>query len=221
MKVVIQCAGKKSASAGSFYSKDGRKVIFVASPSSDSPPENGIYARPDDVADCGQETWRERLLSYNRGERSHNALDLLPAYKLYMNPAYAQLVSKFGEDRVFILSAGWGLIPAYFLTPLYDITFSASSTPLNRRKTQDHYNDFCLMEDDRDEILFLGGKSYLPLFIALTEKMPGQKTIFYNSKTPPHKPSPNIKMVRFETSTRTNWHYECATELASKEFNQY
>lgn len=221
MKIVIQCAGKKSKDAGSFSLKDGRKIIFVASPSDQSPQENNAYARPDDMTDASQETWREKLVAYNKAEASKNPLNLLPAYKLYISPAYQQLVSKFGEDRVFILSAGWGLIPAYFLTPLYDITFSPSSAPLNRRKPQDHYNDFRLMEDDGEEIMFLGGKSYLPLFLTLTEKMSGQKIIFYNSKTPPHHSFPNIKMVRFETTTRTNWHYECANELVSKKINQY
>jgi len=214
MKVVIQCAGKKSKDAGSFRLKDGRKVIFVASPSAELPQGNNAYTRPDDMTDTGHETWREKLVAYNRVDTSKNPLNLFPAYKLYMNSAYQRLVSAFGEDKIFILSAGWGLIPAHFLTPLYDITFSASSDPLNRRKPQDHYKDFSLMEDDGEAIAFLGGKSYLPLFLTLTGGMSGQKTIFYSSQTTPHQSSSNIKMIRFKTSTRTNWHYECAHALA-------
>jgi hypothetical protein len=38
-----------------------------------------------------------------------------------------RLVEKFGIEKVFILSAGWGLIRADFLTPNYDITFSGSA----------------------------------------------------------------------------------------------
>lgn len=213
MKVVIQCAGSKRADAGSFSTKDGRQVIFVASPSAEPPPKNRVYARPDDTTEDSRETWREKLLGYNRKEVSTNPLNLLPAYKLYTNKAYKHLVDKFGKDKVFILSAGWGLIPADFSTPAYDITFSVSGALLNRRKPKDHYKDFCLMEDDGEEIAFLGGKSYLPLFHALTKEMSGKKIVFYNSKTPPDLLIPNIKSIKFETSTRTNWHYECAHAL--------
>lgn len=214
MKIVIQCAGSKHADAGSFFLKDSRKVIFVASPSAEPPPKDSVYARPDDMAEDSRETWREKILRYNRTEAGTNPLNLLPAYKLYTNKAYQQLVDKFGKDKVFILSAGWGLIPAYFLTPAYDITFSVSGALLNRRKPKDHYKDFCLMEDDGEEVVFLGGKSYLPLFQTLTEKMPGQKTVFYNSQVAPRQLSSSVMAIRFETSTRTNWHYECARALA-------
>ena len=37
---------------------------------------------------------------------------------------YRALVKRFGIDKTYILSAGWGLIPASFLTPYYDITFT-------------------------------------------------------------------------------------------------
>lgn len=218
MKIVIQCAGSKSEGAGSFTLKDGRRVMFVASPSVKPPPENCIYARPDDTAETPHETWREKLTAYNREEADKNPLNLLPAYKLYKNPIYQQLVSRFGQEKVFILSAGWGLIPAYFLTPAYDITFSASGDLLNRRKSNDHYNDFCLMEDDDEEIAFLGGKSYLPLFHALTKGMSGKKIVFYNSRTSPNLPSSNIQLIKFETSTRTNWHYECAQSIIHHKF---
>lgn len=49
---------------------------------------------------------------------------------------------KFGLDNVMILSAGWGLIPAQFLTPRYDITFSASAEPYVRRRKNQAYEDF-------------------------------------------------------------------------------
>lgn len=218
MKIVIQCAGNKSENAGSFALKDGRRVIFVASPPAKLPPENCIYARPDDTAEAPHETWREKLTAYNREDADKNPLNLLPAYKLYKNQIYQQLVSRFGKEKVFILSAGWGLIPAYFLIPAYDITFSASGDILNRRKLNDHYKDFCLMEDDDEEIAFLGGKSYLPLFHALTEGMSGKKIVFYNSKTPPDLSLSNIQLIKFETSTRTNWHYECAQSIIHHRF---
>lgn len=214
MRIVIQCAGNKSEAAGSFFLKDGRKVIFVASPSAEPPPKNNAYARPDDMAEGSRETWRERLIRYNGTEADKNPLNLLPAYKLYTNKAYQHLVDKFGKGKVFILSAGWGLIPASFLTPAYDITFSASGALLNRRKSKDQYQDFFLMEDDGEDIIFLGGKSYLPLFCRLTEEVSGKKIVFYNSRMPPDLPLSNSKLIRFQTLTRTNWHYECAQTLA-------
>jgi hypothetical protein len=123
-------------------------------------------------------------------------------------------VEKFGVDSVFILSAGWGLIPADFLTPDYDITFTASADPWKRRRKGERYDDFCLLPDEGDEITFLGGKEYLPLFFKLTAPLRADKTVIYNSARPPVLPS-GFKAVRYETSTRTNWHYECARDLVA------
>ena len=52
-----------------------------------------------------------------------------------------QLVEIFGIDNVYILSAGWGLIRASFLTPNYDITFSAPAGAYNLRRKYDQYCD--------------------------------------------------------------------------------
>ena len=51
---------------------------------------------------------------------------LLPAWQLYENPVYELLKNHCGLKRLYILSAGWGLITAGFLTPCYDITFTAT-----------------------------------------------------------------------------------------------
>jgi hypothetical protein len=117
-------------------------------------------------------------------------------------------------EQVFILSAGWGIIPAMFLTPYYDITFSASAEPWKRRRTGDRYEDFCLIRDDGGDIVFLGGKDYLPLFCKLTAALRGRKAVFFNSATRPDLPS-GYSPVRYRTDTRTNWHYECARDLAA------
>ena len=58
----------------------------------------------------------------------------LACLRLYKNSAYEYLVNQLGEDKVFILSAGWGLIPAPFLTPDYDITFSGNAEAYKRRR---------------------------------------------------------------------------------------
>jgi hypothetical protein len=107
------------------------------------------------------------LVDYNN-EHNGNYLGLCPAYQLYENKAYEHLFGRFGATKTYILSAGWGLIRADFLTPHYDITFSPSADDYKRRKKSDRYDDFRMLpEDADDEIMFFGGKDYVPLFCAL------------------------------------------------------
>ena len=122
MIVVMQCAGSKNLGAGRMLAADGRKILFVAHPES-APPDGFVYAHPDDISDMGV-PWRTSLLRYN--ELPHgNPLRLLMAFELYKNDVYRRLAMHVGIENFFILSAGWGLIPASFLTPNYDITFKA------------------------------------------------------------------------------------------------
>lgn len=214
MIVVIQCAAGKREDAGHLTTRDGKRVIFVGNPTLAPESEDCIYAKPDDVSDQGG-TWREVLVHYNRAESS-NPLRLLPAVELYKNDTYRALASKLGTSRVYILSAGWGLIPASFLTPYYDITFSAAADAWKRRNRVDTYADLCLLcPDTKDNVVFMGGKDYLPLFIRLTSALPMSRTVLYNSAEEPTAPRCNF--VRFNTSTRTNWHYECAHALMRNE----
>src|SRR6185312_14489468 len=105
---------------------------------------------------------------------------------LYANPTYGALEKRFGNKRTYILSAGWGLIGASFLTPHYDITFSMTAEPYKRRRKRDVYGDLRMLPNDTDEpIVFFGGKDYLPLFCELTKGVRGKKTVFYNSGEPP------------------------------------
>jgi hypothetical protein len=212
MKIVIQCAARKRHDAGSFTTADGRRVLFVGDPGA-APYEPGhVYARPDDVSDGGT-SWRARLLDYNRNQ-ADNPLGLLPAWELYEHDTYGRLVREFGVERVFILSAGWGLIPATFLTPAYDITFTASADEWKRRRKDDRYDDLSLMPDDGHATVFLGGKEYQPLFRRLTEALGGTKIVFFRSAVPPDLPN-GFVTVSYETTSRTNWHYECAQDLAA------
>lgn len=210
MNVVIQCAASKRSDAGHMRRYDGTRVLFVADPAQAPCEVEPVYARPDDLADDGR-TWRDALLEYNRSPGS-NPLKLMRAFELYANPAYGRLVAKFGIDKVFILSAGWGLIPATFLTPVYDITFSQRADNYKRRRKSTAYRDLRLFPVDSDEALvFLGGKDYLPLFAALTHSARGRRVAFYNSM---HRPElPGCTLQRYVTTTMTNWHYECAQAL--------
>lgn len=210
MIVVIQCAASKKPNAGYLRSEDGRPVLFIAQPSIAPLTKRIIYARPDDVADTGR-TWREELLSVNRAPRN-NASGLLPAVELYENAIYGELAQKVGPERLFILSAGWGLIPATFLIPVYDITFSAAAHDYKRRRPKDRYDDFRLLPPDAEgPILFVGGRDYVPHFASLTSNSRAERIVFYSAAEPPR--APRCRLVRYPTATRTNWHYECARDF--------
>ncbi|MFY9829501.1 MAG: hypothetical protein WAK69_12965 [Rhodoplanes sp.] len=148
MIVVIQCAGSKRKNAGFLKTKDGRPVssslirswrrlqlIMGTCPY--------VYARPDDASDAGG-TWRDQLLAYNANP-GNNPLGLLPAFELYENDIYRALVKQFGIENTYILSAGWGLIDAAFLTPAYDIAFSAQANNCVRRRKRDAFCDLSLI----------------------------------------------------------------------------
>lgn len=204
---VIQCAATKRSDAGMWRAVDGAPVIFVADPGRAPPAGRVRYARPDDRSDSGS-TWRDEVRAYNDAP-GNNPLNLLPACELYERTIYRELAERAGRKRTYILSAGWGLISASFLTPLYDITFSASADAYKRRGKGDRYADFCMLPESADEpILFFGGKDYVPLFCRLTRPIKAKKYVFYNSAKRPE--TPGCSPFRFETSTRTNWHYECA-----------
>jgi hypothetical protein len=207
MIIVIQCAAIKNSNAGHLVSASGKPIVFVADPLSAPTDPAHVSARPDDLSESGA-SWRSVLLEYNK-QNGGNPLRLYQAYKLYKNALYERLVDRFGLSHVYILSAGWGLITADFLTPYYDITFSQSAEPYKRRRKTDAYQDFHMLPPEADEeIVFFGGKDYFPLFCSLTRAVKTRKTVFYNSAHAPQASGCALK--RFETTTRTNWHYQCA-----------
>lgn len=207
MIVVIQCAARKSPDAGHLRQHGGKPVLFVADPHS-APVDNVyLYACPDDQSDEGV-SWRIALLEYNR-KPGNNPLGLLPAWKLYQNPTYGRLVNRFGVRNTYILSAGWGLIAADFLTPNYDITFSPSADKYKRRGKKVRYDDLSMVSaNTKEPMVFFGGKDYVLLFCSLTAHVRSQRVLFYNSAVTPD--APGCSLIRFKTTTRTNWHYECA-----------
>ena len=101
-------------------------------------------------------SWRDVLREYNKDYKASpdkNPHDLLPAWQLYSPPTY--------KLQLYILSAGWGLIRADFLTPNYDITFSSARNveKFKRRTRRATYRDFCLAPTVAAEpIVFFGGK---------------------------------------------------------------
>ena len=215
--VVIQCAAGKDENAGHFMSDDGQKILFVADPCRAPASASIVYRRPDDLESPGR-SYRDALIAYNRKwkRREENPFGLLPALDLYRNEVYGGLAEKFGRERVFILSAGWGLIAADFLTPKYDITFSKArgvDAYKRRSRCDPGYRD-CRMipEETSSHVVFLGSKDYIPLFRRTTEGV-ARRTVFYNAHTPPN--APGCTRRRYKTSRRMNWHYECAKKLIS------
>ena len=210
--VVIQCAARKRPYAGHLTTEDDKPVLFVANPATAPQHPDVLYRRPDDTA-LSALSWRDVLVKYNElhGGTEENPLGLLPAWRLYADPTYEYLADRLGEDSLFILSAGWGLIPAGFLTPNYDITFAADAEDCKRRRAHERYADFAMLPKDASRpIHFLGGQNYVSLFCRLTEGTSAERIVHYVGN-PPH--APNCRSVRFETARRTNWHYEYARKL--------
>lgn len=212
---VIACAGSKKRNAGRLVD-DGREVTFVARPDI-APADGRFYKRPDDRASSGR-SFRDILKEYNRDRRADNPWGLLPAWALYLPPAYRKLRDACGADNFFVLSAGWGIVGADYLLPAYDITFSNSAKKENphkhRRRSDRGYRDFAMLPKDTSErVAFFGGKDYVRPFCRLTEGV-AQRTVFYNSTTPPS--APGCELVHYRTRTRTNWHYECAMAFVAR-----
>lgn len=210
MIVVIQCQGRKQPDAGTLKTASGLPVYFVARPDLAPPKSAFIYARPDDPSDYGP-TWRQILLDYNR--TAANPLHLYPAARLYTDGIDERLASRFGVQNLYILSAGWGLIRADFLTPAYNITFSQSARgdkSYARRSKSDRYQDFCMLSPDTTEdVLFFGSREYVPLFCSLTSRIKARRTVFYNTAQPPDAPGCGLRLFS-EAKRNTNWQFDCA-----------
>ena len=214
--IVIQCANRKRPEAG-HMEEAGRKVLFVADPASAPPGDSVLYRRPDDPAPSGR-SWRDMLEDYNRNRRADNPLGLLPAWKLYENAAYRALADRFGTDNLFILSAGWGLVAGGFLLPKYDITFSSSAKGEDayKRRRRGDRGFAAIPAGISQHVVLLSGKEYRSLFLRLTNGV-ARRTVVFNSDTPPR--APGCTLLRYESDTRTNWHYECAMKIVSGEFS--
>ena len=222
MIVVISCAGGKRKGAGKLK-KDGKPVEFVAHPKSDN------HAHPDCTSDYGI-SWREKLLDYNRNyqDTGDNPDGLLEARKLYRpqrkayREIYDDLANKFAQENVYILSAGWGLVRSDFLLPHYDITFNKGANKWKvRNYKEDTFLDFNHLAPSSEEIkgpiVFMGGKAYVDLFIALTEGLPAEKIIYFYSE--------DIKTEYLEYSSEYHlnvypnladdrtWYFQCAQDF--------
>ena len=225
--VVIQCASQKNPGAIDF-TLEGKRVEFVAQPNLAPTTSKLLYVRPDDRRPGGDGTWRDLVIQANsKIERSNQ---FVTAARLYRNSAYEKLLSVFGEKRLYILSAGWGLVRASYHLPDYDITFRnmAKEEKYKQRRQMDPYLDFNHLLDDYGAmceipICFFGGDTYRPLFASLLQPLRGSKSVFYRVPplpgAVPHQfealnPEIGFHNVPFPTSRLTNWQYECAEAFA-------
>jgi hypothetical protein len=210
MIVVIQCQGRKQPNAGRLRTVDGRPVCFVAQPALAPFDTSYVYARPDDVSDDGV-SWRKKLLEYNADAR--NPYGLYPAYRLYADNLYRRLADHCGLQNLYILSAGWGLIRADFLTPYYDITFSATKPEqkYKRRRPSDDYSDFAMLPPHAiGKLVFFGSSAYVGAFCHLTKNSLCEKIVFYKTGEAPE--ARGCVLRKFENAKRdTNWQYDCAS----------
>lgn len=212
MIVILQCAARKHPDAGHMRLQDGRRVMFVADPENAPRQQYLVFARPDDTSDTGL-SWREEVARYN-AKPGANPLGLLPAWCLYENGTYARLAEQYGLENFYILSAGWGLIRSDFLTPTYDITFSASADRYKRRRPRDAYDDFRMLAGRTTEpVVFFVSKEYVRLATQLTNAVRGPRYMFFSAAQAPD--APGVNLVRYVTRTRTNWQYECAKAFSA------
>lgn len=231
--VIIQCAGNKNEDAGGFE-HNNKKVVFVATPTKDSDTE----FTPDSVIPGTNTTWRDYLVQYNTNylNTGNNPLNLYKAMDLYGNHSYRSLVEHYGENNVYILSAGWGIIRANYLLPLYDITFCTGKNVKENAIREDYtfntwkdFDYFCpIIGADMGIVNILCGKSYRDFLNKLirknSEKWCNTNICYYFNDNGP-EPTPPISWkgkwesknygVMTGSYAKTNWHYGCAKFLTT------
>lgn len=227
MKIVIQCCSRKNQNIGSFIANNGHTVKFVAQPDLCLQSGGKYFCRPDDLMPGSHNTWREHLHQYNElyrrtGDNPDTLCTAIDLYKPKMAAGiYRDLANAFGEENMFILSAGWGLVNGRFLLPNYDITFSKRAKKNEKYKYRNSesndstWKDFNHLSENpisEDEIIyFFGGLDYISPYRKLTSRIPNQKIIFYNSNNNFDSASNvTFQYRRCHLRQRTTWYYKYA-----------
>ena len=217
-KVVMICAKEKKGNSKIIHENFNHPITFLAQP-------NGVNTfLPDGYIPNLNMTWRD----YVTNNQNHNIIPF-KSYQLYIHGVYQNLFTVFG-DRLFILSAGWGLVKAEFRLPNYDITFSKDEkVPLNSKRSTNMnkspiYNDFKKLKVKKDDdIIFIGVPNYLNLFYELTRDFQNRKIIYYfgkGSKLKRYSPKKEFDYIQYEPKNPNNnrtWHYELAQKYADGE----
>jgi hypothetical protein len=214
--IVIQCAKSKNPPKET-WQFGGKKVTFIANPSICEESATILYCKPDSKIPDSNITWRQKLEEYNRVGGNPPEF-LRKAWQLYKSWIYAQLIDRYGEKDIFILSAGWGLIRSDYLLPHYDITFARGAKACNRRKENDIYDDFNHLKDEKpeetDTVYFFGTSDYLSLYCYLTQGIPSNKVIFYVGENEPDEAAKSsYTLKQYREKPFTNWQYSCAKDF--------
>jgi len=203
--VVMMCASGKNQS----YFTDFPEITFVSTPLLDN------EKNPDDLIDNTEMTWRDYLFV------SQNDNTLLMAYELYIPNIYIQLHNHFG-NKLFILSAGWGLVSSEFKVPNYDITFSQTAPANTIRNINNNvpplYNDYNQIDDSDSDIIFVGTPNYIPLFISLTQNLNCRKIVYYKNNDAlqyEHLNNGTFEFRYYNTPARQKWYYQLAHDLCN------
>ena len=218
MIIVMACAGRKH-NAGRFALRR-QFVHFAAHPETYIDFHDGVFAAPDDTAEDGQ-SWREKLAAYNQTPQD-NLLGFLPAGELYRPPVYAELAAHVGADKLYILSAGWGLVRSDFLLPDYNITFSPhADRGVRRFRTDEQWCDFMQLPTDIIEpVICFGSRAYIRFFTRLTSSIAAPRHAFRRVAVGDEgeaKMLGGVRIYDYGTDRRTNWHHACARDFMNGE----
>lgn len=207
-KVVMMCSKSKQNNSELIY--DNNQITFKAI------TDKVINQfKPDDyIPGNNNYSWR----NYVSNNQNHINIPYR-AYELYTENVYQELFLTFG-NRLYIESAGWGIINAEFRLPNYDITFSDNANKETIRHYQaGNYIDYNqLIVSNDDDIVFIGTEKYLPLFFNLTNQLPNRKIIYWKKDNTPIKyPIPNNSFIyrRYKSNSPRRWFYELARKIAN------
>jgi hypothetical protein len=195
---ILPCCGKKTGD----YAKYGtEKIMFVVNPSimPETDKEKGVkYVSPDEKV--GNVYWADLV----KDEKLSN---MLPAYKLYSDPAYKKLYYEL-KDRFYIFSAAWGIVKSKTKLPKYNITFSK-----NAKKyaiTKKPMINWKMLEDLPEEtsIVIATGEDYIKPFMDLTENLPNKKIIIHNLSNITKLNRLDFEFIKWKhDKRRTTWYY--------------
>lgn len=228
MKIVIQCAGRKENTAETF-TMNGIAHAFVAKP-------GGVnQVRPwDEISTLAGKTWIDCVQAYRNKARWEifqqagigvsGSGQLLECGRLYLPDAYTALISSFGKENVYILSAGWGLVRADVRIPMYDVTFSTATdvcqcakiTPRSRSKYPSISDDI----PGDDAIHFFMTPKYVEYWSKSFSGEDGdrQRYVFHWLKGAKNLPAVihGGNVIWHELGDmRTNWHYAAVGQFLS------
>jgi hypothetical protein len=210
--IVFPCSNEKN---GNEFTHKNKRIRFRVL----SDIDHGQY-QPDDNSPIPNFTWKEYISS----DEIQNSPQLQEAKNLYKDDIYRKLADCFGE-RLYISSAGWGIIRNKFKIPKYDVTFKNNKDKSTYRANKNGFlKDLNHLKEDKtiigkQDIVFLGGLDYVTQFFELTKDLSSKKFILTNGnlcKKVGKKLQKKITQSQlftvhnFNFTDRQNWHVSIA-----------